>query len=43
MIGMEMGSRIKNELRKRTKIKECIQGNIGFQSGPGIVLGSSQS
>ena len=29
-----------NELRKRSKLKECVWENIGFQLGSGIVLES---
>ena len=38
-----IGKRNGNELRKRNKVKECVQENIGFWSGSRIVLGLSQS
>ena len=43
MIRMEMGSEMKNKLRKKKEDKGICMGNIKFQSGSRIVLGLSQS
>ena len=40
MIRNGVGKRNGNELRKGSKLEECIWENIGFRSGSGIVLGS---